>query len=485
MPGPLRSLHARLALVLVALFLVIGIALVMLTRYSAARYHQELTQQLNAPIAGYVAAEAPLIEHGKVNLAAMRSIADRAMVINPTVEVYLLDTGGRILGHSLGDSKLRQPRVPLAPIHDYLAGDYDRPLRNRDPRYDDLSKIFTAAEVISDAGLEGYVYTVLGGQKYDQLAAAIGISDAMRLSTLAVVACITFGLASALLIFRRITNRIRSLTERVNRFCSATLDTPGDDAVNDELEQLDRAFTAMQARIEGQMQTIREADERRRDLIAGVSHDLRTPLAIMSGYLETLDLDKASLTAVQRDHLDKACRQAGRLDRLVTDLFDLARLDTGSMKTQRDHFSLAELVADIAWEHQIIAARKQVSLKVRKGPGDLDVAADARLLARAIGNLLDNAIRHTPPGGKITLATHQRADRIRFVLIDTGAGIGDDLMPHLFERGFSGDHDAAGDRRSGLGLAIVKRVLNLHGADIHVVSTPGRGSAFSFELATA
>ncbi|MCB1772037.1 MAG: hypothetical protein KDI88_00355 [Gammaproteobacteria bacterium] len=209
---PLRSLHARLALTLVALFVVIGIALVMLTRFSAARYHQELTQQLNAPIAGYVAAEAPLIVHGNVNLAAMRSIADRAMVINPTVEVYLLDTGGRILGHSLGEGTLRKTRVPLGPIRDYLAGDHDLPLRNSDPRHAGRRKIFTAAEVTSDNGLEGYVYAVLGGQKYDQLAATIGISDAMRLSTLAIVACIAFGLASALLIFRRISNRIRSLT---------------------------------------------------------------------------------------------------------------------------------------------------------------------------------------------------------------------------------------------------------------------------------
>jgi len=480
----LRSLHTRLALSLVALFLVIGIALVMLTRYSADRYHQELTQQLNAPLASYVADEAPLIIGGNVNLAAMRSIAHKAMVINPTVEVYLLDTEGRILGHNLGDDRLRHTSVPLSPIRDYLSGDYDRPLRNDDPRHRDMRKIFTAAEVVDKDGLEGYVYAVLGGQKYDELAAAIGISDAMRLSTLAIVACIAFGLGSALLIFWRISNRIRTLTQRVNRFCSAALDTPRHHGGRDELDQLDEAFTAMQARIQGQMHTIRQADEQRRDLIAGVSHDLRTPLAIMSGYLETLDLEKATLTPAQRSHVDKATQQAGRLDRLITDLFDLARLDNTSIPAQRDRFSLAELVADIAGEHQIIAARKQVSLQVKQGPGDLGVIADIGLIARAIGNLLDNAIRHTPPRGRITLATFHHRRHIRFVLIDTGVGIGDDALPHLFERGYRVDRTEPGTQRGGLGLAVVKRILSMHGADIRVASTPGKGSAFSFELAS-
>jgi signal transduction histidine kinase len=478
-----RSLHTQLTLMLVALFLVIGVALVMLTRYSADRYHQELTQQLNAPIARYIADEAPLIRAGHVNMPAMRNIARQAMVINPTVEVYLLDTQGRILGHNLGSDALQITQVPLPPIRGYLSGEYERPLRNDDPRHHGLHKIFTAAEVIGEDGLEGYVYTVLGGQKYDQLAAAIGVSDAMRLSTLAIIACIAFGLGSALLIFRRISNRVRVLTLQVNRFCSTTLATTEGPSLKDEIGQLDDAFTAMQRRIEGQMETIREADERRRDLIAGVSHDLRTPLAIMSGYLETLELERSSLTQGQRSHLDKASRQAARLDRLITDLFDLARLDTGGIAVQQGRFSLAELVADIAQEHQIIAARGQVSLSTRQGPGSLDVQADAQLIARAIGNLVDNAIRHTPPRGRITLATHQHGGRIRFVMIDTGTGIASDALPHLFERGFSGEGDSIGSQRGGLGLAIVKRILSLHDSEIRVASRPGRGSAFSFDLA--
>ena len=130
----LHSLSFRLPAALVLLFLVIGIAMVWLTRVSADRYYQEVTQRLNAPVAMYVAGEAPLIRGGAVNTAALQSLAHKAMIINPSVEVYLLDTRGQVLAHDLGTTTPLRMQVALAPIQRFLASGDDLPLLGDDPR---------------------------------------------------------------------------------------------------------------------------------------------------------------------------------------------------------------------------------------------------------------------------------------------------------------------------------------------------------------
>jgi signal transduction histidine kinase len=484
----IQSLHFRFSMALVMLFVVIGALLVLLTRYSADRYYLELTQKLNAPIAMYVAAEAALIRHGVVDEAAMQSVAHKAMVINPTVEVYLLDTGGRVLGHNLGPGSVQQQNIDMSPIRHFLAGDADLPLLGDDPRHAGRQKIFTAAEVRPNGQLEGYVYAVLGGQKYEQLAEAAGLSDAMRISTLAIVACIAFGLGTALLVFRRLSRRIKSLTERVNRYCSDTMGSTCDrlDNAGDEIVQLSKAFDAMQSRIQSQITEIRDADDRRRELVANVSHDLRTPLTIMNGYLETLRLPQNTITPQQRQaHLDIAYQQGIRLDKLVTDLFELARLDSGVVNPQLDTFCLPELAADIVQEHRLSAQRKAVELRVERCAGPCIVCADIRLIERVITNLLDNAIRHTPARGRISLQIDETPGGIAFAITDSGEGIAAADLPRIFERGFSASVPVMQNktRSGGLGLAIVKSILRLHDAGIEVRSAPHEGTMFRFVLA--
>jgi len=481
-----NTLYIKLSAALVLLFLLIGVALVLLTRYSHDMYYQEVTQRLNSPVAMYVAGEAPLIENGRVNAGALQALAHQAMIINPSVEVYLLDTTGHVLTHDLGEDALSRGRVDLQPIRHFLSDSTHLPLLGDDPRSTESKKIFTAAEVKTGDRLEGYVYVVLGGQKFEQSATSAEVSEVMRLTTLAVIGCLIFGLGSALMIFGRLSRRLRTLTATVNTFHHGSMGGhPFHAHTNqDEIAQLAQAFDAMQTRIEDQVGQIKQTDQTRRELVSHISHDLRTPLTAMQGYIETLLLKDTEITPEQRQEYLQIARSHGvRLSRLIADLFELAKLDSVAVKPQLEEFSLAELVTDIVQEFRLTAEHKSVALDIQMHGQIRAVHADIRLIERVFENLIENSLRHTPEHGRITISLDGHDEVVRVTVADTGAGITEEALPYIFDRYFhASPKTPSAPESTGLGLAIVKRILDLHRTAIVVSSRLARGTSFSFEL---
>lgn len=228
----------------------------------------------------------------------------------------------------------------------------------------------------------------------------------------------------------------------------------------------------------------------RRELLANLSHDLRTPLASMQGYLELLLLRHDQLsTAEARNYLQTASRQCERLSRLVSDLFELARLEADDVQLQPEAVALAELVQDMLQKFAAVAARRQVTL-VGAPPADgagRQVHADIRLIERLFDNLLDNALRHTPAGGEVGIRIAADGALTRVWVHDTGVGIAAEDLPGLFERYHRatrvGGPDGGG--HAGLGLAISRRIAQLHGSSLDIVSTPPSGTSVSFTLPPA
>jgi len=481
-----KTLHFKLSVALVVLFLLIGTTLVVITRYSSDMYYQEITQRLNASVAMYVTNEAQLIRDGRVDDAALRALAHHTMVINPTIEVYLVGPNGEVLTHDLGQDVQTRERIDLEPVYRFLADSKGYPVKGDDPRSESGAKIFSAAEIRNEGRLEGYVYIVLGGEKYEQLAHSAESSHTLTLSTAAVVGCLVFGLASALLIFSRLSRRLRTLSDKVNRywFDAVGSSTAHTEPAGDEITQLDQAFDAMRNRIDYQMEQIKQTDRTRRELITNISHDLRTPLTSMQGYIETLLLKDSDIASEQRrEYLTIAHNHGERLGRLVADLFELARLDSNAVKPQLDTFSLAELVHDIAQEFRLSAEKKSIVLEVRNASDDCLVHADIRLIERVFENLLENALRHTQKDGRITIALNPKAQGVQVSVADTGPGISEEALPHIFDRFFhTSPSEDDGLKSTGLGLAIVKRILDLHDAAISVNSEQSVGTSFSFDL---
>ncbi|MEM7479805.1 MAG: ATP-binding protein [Acidobacteriota bacterium] len=483
-----RTLYGKIAGVFLLLLVVGGATGATAAFFSLRLYLAEVSQRLNRDLAAHLVKDSELVAEGRLREEGLKHIFHMLMVINPRIEVYLLDPGGRIVGYDAPPGKVVRQAVDLAPVHRLLAGDVPLPIRGDDPRHPERGKVFSAAPVEDEGELLGYLYVVLGGERYDSVATLLADSYILRLGLWGVLGALIAAIAAGLLAFRLLTRRLRRLDRRMRTFAAEELQD-GADLVRrsgDEIDRLDGTFQQMAERLARQMYELEAADRLRRELVVGVSHDLRTPLASLRGFLETLLLKEATISAAdRREYLQIALAQSERLGKLIDDLFELSRLDSGETHLNRERFSLPELVQDIVQKFEIEARQRNIEITSAL-PWDLPfVEADLRLIERVLENLLQNALRYTPDGGRIHVALDERDGRVAVRVVDTGRGIPQGDLPRVFDRFYRGDNNPAGSRDgTGLGLAIAKRILDLHDGPIQVQSQEGRGSTFRFELPT-
>jgi signal transduction histidine kinase len=477
-------------MVLTGLFFLVGLAIIGVTLFSTDMYQQEVNQRLNRQLAEQIVAEKLLIQKNRVNRQALEEIFHMLMVINPSIEIYLLDTEGNILTFSAAPGKVKRKRVNLKPIRDLLAGDATIPVLGDDPRNPSGSKVFAAARIIEQDKLQGYLYVILGGETYDSVVQKLKASYILQLSTWVIFASLLFALIAGLVLFASLTGRLKRLANAMDAFRSGAgqqpIEYPSRKPCHaaDEIDRLGSTFTEMAARIEDQMAQLQRSDALRRELIANVSHDLRTPLANLQGYIETLFLKEESLSKEgRRAYLETAIKHCERLNKLVSELLELAKLDSYDISAQREPFNLSELVQDVVQKFQLKANEKQITISTNWGKNLPFVNADIGLIERVLENLIENAIHHTPAGGSIRLALTPRAEDISVQISDTGHGIPEEKLDHIFNRYYQLNtrHESA-PGHSGLGLAITKKILELHGRSIDVASVLGSGTTFTFRL---
>jgi signal transduction histidine kinase len=434
-----------------------------------------------------------LIEDGQVNEEALTLLAQRAMIINPTVEVYLLDTRGRILSHALPPESIQTAEVALEPVRELMGGESEMPLRGTDQRNVDRQMIFSAHPVMHNDILQGYLYAILGGQKYDELADSVRGSYVQKLSLGALIAIVLAAFLVGLLVFGLLTRRLTRLTGDVQRFTASGFDPEVIGVLDsrnvpaekrDEIGQLREAFSSMANKIREQFESLEETDRLRRELVSNVSHDLRTPLASMHGYVETLLLKNETLSEEERlRYLEITRKHSLRLGQLIGDLFELSKLDSASIQPSLEWFSLAELLQDVTQEFELEAEKRGIRIEVDAQQEVSMVHADIGLLQRVLENLLRNAVRYTPGGGTISISLDRKPGCVSVAVADTGCGIAEDELDRIFDRFYRSEQGEEGRSNSaGLGLAIVKRILDLHGSRITVTSTLNQGTRFEFDI---
>jgi signal transduction histidine kinase len=241
----------------------------------------------------------------------------------------------------------------------------------------------------------------------------------------------------------------------------------------DEVGQLAVAFNRMSGELE-------DLERLRRDLVANVSHELRTPISALRARLENL------LDGVERpdpETLQVMLAQTERLGRLVDQLLELSRLESGDVPMVRERVALPPLVARVLLEIDVMRARRDVEL-TEDLPNDLPaVYADAERVHQVLFNLLDNAVRFTPSGGRVTVRASRRNGSVDVTVADTGPGIAAEHLSRVFERFYRIDPGRSrNEGGTGIGLAIARSVVEAHGGRIWVESEPGKGSVFTFEL---
>ena len=226
---------------------------------------------------------------------------------------------------------------------------------------------------------------------------------------------------------------------------------------------------------------LRRLEVIRREFVANVSHELRTPLATIRALVETLEGGAIDDAEAAPRFLGRVVGEVERLTALVDELLDLARIESGRADLRRSLVSPAALIGGAAERIMALAHRAQVAVQVDVPPGLRPISVDAGQVERVLLNLAHNAVKYTPPGGSITLATRERPDGLVIEVRDTGSGIPADELPRLFERFYKADR-ARRSGGTGLGLAIAKHIVIAHGGTIWAESELGTGSTFAFSL---
>ncbi|MGR9045826.1 MAG: ATP-binding protein [Gammaproteobacteria bacterium] len=486
-----RSLYSRIALVFAVLILLFGGLCAGLELMAAKNHQQEIIQRLSRGLAEHIASHWPLSKGDAFDQAAVKELFHMLMVVNPSIELYLLDSKGAILAYDAPAGRVRLQQVALEPIEAFLRHDA-LPLKGDNPRNPGVQEIFSVTPLLLDERMAGYLYIVLAGDTYQRLAKDVWRGHVFRSAMLTGAGALLMTLVAGLGILFWVTRRLNALTRTVAAFDDASFSgalqlNASVQNSSDEIGLLAAAFSRMSERIAAQVQQIKAQDELRREMVANVSHDLRTPLTSMQGYLETLLRKSGQLTqAEQHRYLETAVRQSQRVAHLAHELFELAKLEFEEVKPNFERFPVQELIQDVAQKFELAANAKGVHISVRFLEKVPLVYADIAMIDRVLTNLIDNALRHTSKGGRIALVLNLEADNTLSIRIeDSGAGIAREHLPSLFERDSPLRKSPRQHTGGGLGLLITKRILELHGSTIEAFSEQGRGAIFSFSLSTA
>jgi signal transduction histidine kinase len=482
--GFFSSLYWKIAAVFLFALIIISVVYIYIAAFTAEMYFQEASQRLNEEVAKHIAEENQFFVKGKTNEDALKKIFHDIMVINPSIEVYLLDTNGKILSYFAPNKEVKLKSVPLEPITEFLKSGASSFVMGVDPKNEHIEKTFSAAKVFEGSIQRGYIYVILGGEEFENAASFVVGSYILRLGVRSMTITLIAAAIFSLLALGFITKNLRRMLTVVRRFKEGDLKARIKQKSKGELREFADSFNEMADTIVKNLDEIKTMDNLRRELVANVSHDLRTPLATIQGYLETILIKNDSLSDSEKEtYMKTILNSTERLKTLVSELFELSKLEARETKPDPEPFSIAEIVQDIQQKNLLLAEEKNIKLEV-KFPYDLPmVYADIGMMEKVIQNLLDNAIKFTSENGKVSIKLSPQKNEVLVEIQDSGHGISSDELPHIFDRYQRNQRSAQKENEGlGLGLAIVKRILEVHNIDINVESIEGKGTIFSFNI---
>ena len=444
------------------------------------------------------------------------------LFFEPNSQLYLLRADGSVIVSTSSVPLPPDYRVQMQPLMDAMGPTPMPYVMGQDPERSGTESTaiiaalpLTSAVIRPDQPVTGYLYLVYQLPRLTEGRAQALRSTFARPALASVVAVVVLATLLTAWITAAVTRPLRRLTEAVaaveregltaGTAGAALTRTPHSfelDAARDEFGQLGSGFRAMLMTLRAQWEALRRLDHFRREGISNLSHDLRSPLTATVACLETLDTRWVAdpARASDRQLVEVALRNTRNAARLVQSLGDMAQLDEPEFKLHRERFDAAELLDDIAVRFAARAEKQGVVLVAESADDGLPTFAtlDIELFERAVANLVDNALKFCPAGGRITLAARGRIEsavhgsdrepaqrRVEVSVHDTGPGIPAADIPHLFDRYYQSRQSvepASAEGGKGLGLAIVKRIAELHGGEVAVSSALGHGTTVTLSL---
>lgn len=485
------TVRLRIALTIALTGLVAVLGVVLTVAWTFQRFEHENTyERANAFIGRVVEAHGDLLDVHARDPEGFGAFLRNILLFEPESQLYLLAADGTVLASS-GRMPLGPGfRVRVEPVREavQVAGDRQRApyVMGDDPEHMNADAVIAAralqrARIQASSGVDGYLYLVCQPPALRGGRAELFRSSLAGPALAGAATVILLMTALAVWIIAAVTRPLRDLSEAVGRAQQAGFEAapalaasavPG---ATDEFGRLRAGFGALMATLRQQWDALRRLDQFRRESVSNLSHDLRSPLTATVACLETLQRrwDGDAARADDQALVQVALRNSRNAAQLVRSLGDLALLDEPQFRLQPMTLDLAEALDDIVMRFADRAGGQGVTLHHDADPEAQAIAAvDVELFERAVANLVDNALKFTPAGGRITLRAEADETRVRVRVADTGRGIAPADLEHLFDRLYT----AGGEGGRGLGLAIVKRIAELHHGDVTVRSAPNQGT---------
>ena len=483
------SLYQKLSISLLAIFLLVIVAIVFITQSFEAISRDKAEQELHQSLAAHLVHDNPLLSEGEHDHEALQNLFHSMMILGPNFEFYILDTNGKILSYSAKPGEVVRQSVNLEPINWLYTNQMSYPIYADDPR-SDQKKIFSTAPILTNGKIRGHLFVIIGGQIYDSIFNNIKNNESVQLIGVIAISSLVFLLLILLVSFHFFVRPLKRLSIEVKNLSDSGFDKqllPIDEVSKGlEVSELSIAFNQLISQVNLQFKQLESVDSERRELLAHLSHDLRTPLASLQGFLQTIQLKQGTLPPQEINTYIARCLKSSRsINGFVNQIFELAHLESGQVSISLEKFPIAELLYDTIEKFSISAEKKNITIALEIANEKQLVTTDIAKLERIMSNLIENAIRHTPKNGNIWINVHfhNKDNQFQLTIKDSGTGINQDELPYLFDARYRGKQAVDdGDRHIGLGLTITKKLVTLLGSDIKAGNNPEGGANFQFGL---
>ncbi len=316
----------------------------------------------------------------------------------------------------------------------------------------------------------GRVAILPGGPPFSRIVRELGPTAGLLAGAVLIVGTTLI----AILVFGPARRRLKGVQEATARLGGGDLTARVPEHGGDEVAALAHSFNLMAEELGSRARALETSDAARRQLLADVSHELMTPLTAMRGYIETLSMSELQLDGATRErYLQIVLEESHRLERIIGDLLDLARLEGGGTAMRRERVEVAALFARVAARHERELHERGIRLVQRVDPGAEEVTGDPDRLEQALQNLAANALRHTPDGGEIVLSSSSVEEDTLLTVRDSGSGIQPEHLALIFDRFYKADSARKAAGGSGLGLSIVKAIVERHGGTVRARNDNG------------
>jgi signal transduction histidine kinase len=485
------SLYHRLSLSLLVVFIAIISVFYIWAQKLEQKTRYESEQYLHLSLAASLARDNPLLQQGVYDHKALKNLFHTLMIMGPAFEFYFVDPKGNIMTHSIAPSLIKRSKIDLFPLTQLTQNQAPLPIYGDDPQHISRKKIFSAAPVFNGSTLQGYLYVIVAGERYESSFNRLQSSRKTEISIVLIIGAMLFLFVVMLGIFSYFTRPLRRLSKDIKALQKVGFDKSKVKLAQwmpnsrNEVHQLGTAFDQMVKQINQQFSMLQQSDVKRRELLADISHDLRTPLSSLQGYIEMLALKNDQVSVEQRQkYIETALKNSQHLKGLIDQIFELAHLEGAQVSLNLETFNLAELLYDVVAKFSLQTAAKNIEVLIVPECSYTQIHSDIGKLERVLSNLLENAIRHTSTKGRILLTiTELKNNQCQLSITDNGTGIKDDELLYIFDTRYRASNAIEDkEKHTGLGLAITKKLLELLKTDIKVTSTYGEGTSFTFNL---